>query len=129
MTRVIDAPRERVWTAWTDEQHLRKWWGPRGFTNPVCQFDAQAGGAIRIDMRAPDGTVYSMNGVVREIVPLQRLVFASAALDEKGVPLFEVLNTVSLADRGGKTRLILKSRVTAVHAATAVKYLKGMKQG
>ena len=57
ITRVFDAPREVVFKAWTDPQLLAQWWGPKGFTNPVCELDARPGGAIRVHMRGPDGTV------------------------------------------------------------------------
>src|ERR1700730_17678211 len=103
ITRVFDAPREVVFKAWTDPKQLAQWWGPHGFTNPVCELDARPGGAIRIHMRGPDGTVYPMTGVYKEIGEPERLVFTSAALDEKGNPLFEVLNTVTFAQQGGHT--------------------------
>ena len=67
-TRVFDVPRALVSTAWTDPKHLAQWWGPDGFTNPVCKLDVRVGGKIRIDMRAADGVVHRMNGVFREIV-------------------------------------------------------------
>ena len=49
ISRVFDAPRERVWKAWTEAERLKQWWGPAGFTNPVCKVDARQGGAIRIE--------------------------------------------------------------------------------
>ena len=103
ITRVFDAPREVGWKAWTDPKKMAQWWGPHGFTNPVCELDARPGGQIRVDMRGPDGTVYPMTGVYREITPPERLVFTSAASDEEGNPLFEVLNTVTFAEQSGKT--------------------------
>ena len=78
--RVFDAPRELVFKAWTDTKHMAQWWGPNGFTNPVCELDVRAGGAMRIDLRAPNGVVYPMKGVFREVVEPQRLVFTSVAL-------------------------------------------------
>jgi uncharacterized protein YndB with AHSA1/START domain len=111
LTRVVDAPRDLVFKAWTEPGRVARWWGPRGFTNPVCELDARPDGAIRIDMRAPNGTVYPMSGVFNEIVPPERLVFTSAALDARGRPLFEILNTVTFADRGGRTALTLEARV------------------
>ena len=54
ITREFDAPRELVFQAWTDPKHLAEWWGPRGFTNPVCQWDARPGGKIYDVMRAQD---------------------------------------------------------------------------
>ena len=94
LTRVFNAPRERVWKAWTDPNQVAQWWGPAGFTNPRCEVDVRPGGVLRIDMRGPDGTVYPMSGVYREVVSPERLVFTGSALDEKGKPLFEVLNTI-----------------------------------
>jgi uncharacterized protein YndB with AHSA1/START domain len=58
-------------------------------------------------MRSPDGTIHPMTGVFQEIVEPERLVFTSSALDKNGDPLFEVLNTVTFADEGGKTKLTL----------------------
>jgi uncharacterized protein YndB with AHSA1/START domain len=51
LTRLVRAPRELVWQAWTDVERLREWWGPKVFTNPRCEIDVRVGGAIRIDMR------------------------------------------------------------------------------
>src|SRR3546814_19625484 len=73
-TRHVAAPREQVFALWTKTEHLAKWWGPAGFTNPVCELDARPDGRLTIDMTAPDGTVYPMGGVVEEILPPQRLV-------------------------------------------------------
>jgi len=128
LTRVFDAPRELVFKAWTDPKRVAQWWGPHGFTNPVCELDARPGGAIRIHMRGPDGTVYPMTGVYQEVVEPERLVFTSAALDEKGHPLFEVLTTVTFAEQGAKTKQILRARVIK-STAQAAPYLAGMEAG
>jgi uncharacterized protein YndB with AHSA1/START domain len=127
-TRIFDAPREVVFQAWTDPERLQRWWGPKGFTNPVCEVDVRPGGAILIHMRAPDGTVYPMTGVFHEIVKPERLVFTSGALDPKGEPLFEVLNTVTFAEENGKTKLTLHARVTMARGGAA-QHLAGMEQG
>jgi uncharacterized protein YndB with AHSA1/START domain len=128
LKRVFNAPRERVWKAWTDPKRLAQWWGPRGFTNPLCEADVRPGGAIRIDMRGPDGTVYPMTGVYREVVASERLVFTVSALDEKGRPLFEVLNTLTFAKQGGKTLLTVRAQVVN-KTAGADAYLEGMEEG
>ena len=128
ITRVFDALRSLIFKAWVDPKHLAQWWGPHGFTNPVCELDVRPGGAIRIHMRGPDGTVYPMTGVYREIVEPERLVFTSAALDQEGQPLFEVLNTVIFAKQGGKTTLTTKARVVKSNDGAAP-YLKGMEAG
>ena len=62
VTRVFDAPRELVFTMWTDPEHMAQWWGPQGFTNPVCEMDVRVGGAIRIHMRGPDGDFFLRRG-------------------------------------------------------------------
>ncbi len=128
LTRVFDAPRELVFKVWTDPKHVAQWWGPRGFTNPVCELDLRPGGAILIHMRSPDGIVYPMTGVFQEVVPPERLVFTSAALDSDGNPMFEVLTTVTFAEEGGKTKQILRARVIK-KTAQAAPYLAGMEQG
>jgi len=128
MTRVFDAPRELVFKAWTETKHVAQWWGPKGFTNPVCEMDVRAGGAIRIHMRAPDGVVYPMTGVFQEIAGPERLVFMCSALDDKGNSMFDVLSTVTFVDQRGKTALTLQLRVIQATAA-APQYLKGMEMG
>jgi uncharacterized protein YndB with AHSA1/START domain len=79
-------------------------------------------------MRGPDGTIYPMSGVYQEIVEPERLVFTSIALDEAGNPLFENLNTVNFAERGGKTTITLHTRVMK-STDNALQYLKGMEIG
>jgi uncharacterized protein YndB with AHSA1/START domain len=133
LTRVFGAPRNLVFRAWTDAQHMARWWGPRGFTNPVCELEVRPGGLLRIDMRGPDGTVYPMKGVFHEIVESERLTFTSTALeDEDGKPLFEILNTVSFEDYNGLTKLTLRALlVTKGFKLTpqAAAALSGMEQG
>jgi len=128
ITRVFDAPRELVFKAWTDTRHMAQWWGPKGFTNPVCELDVRAGGAIRIHMRAPNGVVYPMSGVFEEISEPERLVFVSSALDEHGNSMFDVRNTVTFTEQRGKTVLTLQARVIKA-TAQAPQYLKGMEAG
>ena len=91
LTRVFRAPRALVFQAWTDPKHLSQWWGPKGFTNPVCEEDARVGGALRIVMRAPDGAEYPMIGVFREVVAPERLVFTNSPVDAAGQPLMDGL--------------------------------------
>ena len=128
ITRVFDAPRALVFKAWTDANELAQWWGPKGFTNPVCELDVRAGGAIRIHMRSPDGSVYPMKGEFREIVPPERLVFTNIAVDAADKPIIEGLTTVTFIERGGKTTMTLQTRGRAV-VDYAVGYLQGMEMG
>jgi uncharacterized protein YndB with AHSA1/START domain len=128
ITRVFDAPRALVFEAWIDPRHLAQWWGPQGFTIPVCEFDARVGGALRIHMRGPDGTVYPMKGVIQEIVAPERLVFTNIAVDASGKHVLEGLTTVAFAEERGKTKMTLHTRAAAV-AEVGVGYLQGMEMG
>jgi uncharacterized protein YndB with AHSA1/START domain len=124
MTRTFDAPRALVFKAWTDPSHVQQWWGPRGFTNPRCDWDARPGGAIHVDMRAPDGTVYPMPGTFHEVVPPERIVFSSSAVDGA----LEVLTTVTFADEGAKTKMTLEAIVVKA-SDEAADALSGMREG
>ena len=126
--RKFDAPRELVFKAWTDPKMLSEWWGPRGFTNPVCDWDVRPGGRIHDVMRAPNGTDYPMGGEFREVTPPERLVFTTGALDEKGVLLFEFLHTAIFTERDGKTDLLLRS-VVIMTTPDAARYIGGFEAG
>src|SRR5216684_1577276 len=128
LTRVFDAPRELLFKAWTDPKFVAIWWGPHQFTNPVCELDVRPGGAILIHMRGPDGTVYPMTGVFQEVVEPERIVFTSAALDDKGNPMFEVLTTVTFTEQNGKTKQTMRARVIKM-TPQAAPYVAGMEQG
>jgi uncharacterized protein YndB with AHSA1/START domain len=128
ITRIFDAPRALVFKAWTDAAMLAQWWGPKGFTNPVCEIDARVGGAIRIHMRSPDGAVYPMKGEIRELVPPERLVFTNIAVDAEGNAIIDGFTTVRFADEGGKTKLTLQTRGSAL-VDYAAAYLQGMETG
>ena len=128
LIHVYDAPRALVFEAWTDPRHLARWWGPKGFSNPVCEVDARVGGKLRIVMRAPDGNDYPMRGVFREVVRPERLVFTNIAVDEKDQPIIDGLTTVTFAEEGGKTKITVRTRGKAVKPV-AVQYLQGMEMG
>jgi uncharacterized protein YndB with AHSA1/START domain len=129
ITRVFNAPRELVFKAWIDRGQVAQWWGPKGFKSSIYDWDARPGGAIRIDMIGPDGVVYPMGGVFREIVEPERLVFITTALeDERGNPGLENVNTVTFAEHNGKTKLTL--HVVVIKATQeAAGALAGMEQG
>ncbi len=128
LTRVFDAPRAIVWEAWTNPRHLAQWWGPHEYTAPRAEIDLRPGGALRIDMRGPDGSVQAVTGAVRDVRPLERLVFTTRLTDEHGGVFVEILNTVTLADRNGRTTLRLEARVLQA-APEAAGPLAGMEEG
>ena len=101
--RVFDAPRERVWKAWTDPEQLKQWSAPGGFTIPLSEGDLRPGGSWQATMVKPDGTELRPGGKYREIVEPERLVFTHAWYDENAVPGPETFVTVTLKDRSEKT--------------------------
>jgi uncharacterized protein YndB with AHSA1/START domain len=126
--RVFDMPPDIVFQAWTQPEHLARWWGPKGFTNPICEVDLRVGGAWHIVMCAPDGAEYPCGGVYREIVKPERLVFTNLALDKDGNPIIDGLTTVTFAAHGAKTKLTLRTRATAL-VSYAAQMLDGMEAG
>ncbi|HEY3359181.1 MAG TPA: SRPBCC domain-containing protein [Polyangia bacterium] len=100
LTRVFDAPRARVFDAWTRPEHLARWWGPQGFTLPTCKVDLRPGGAFRFVMRGPDGTDYPFEGEYRDVDPPGRLMFTGTIDD---VPGHEVMTTVTFDEAAGTT--------------------------
>jgi uncharacterized protein YndB with AHSA1/START domain len=125
ITRIFDAPRSRVFAAWTDAEHLAHWFGPKSFTVPSCETDPRPGGAFRVCMRSPQGDDYWVRGVFREFVAPERLVIACIAEGEGGFARLEEVIEVTLAEHDGKTRVTLN--VTASGATDeAAAILEGM---
>jgi uncharacterized protein YndB with AHSA1/START domain len=124
ITRVFDAPRELVFRAWTEPEHLVRWWGPNGFTTPVCKIDLRPGGVWHICMRAADGRDYWSKGIYREIIAPERIVTTDFFSDEDGnlvqpaqygLPAdwpAEMLLTVTFAEQDGKTKLTVRQSVS-----------------
>jgi uncharacterized protein YndB with AHSA1/START domain len=111
ISRLIDAPRRLVFKAWTEPEHVARWWGPRGFSTTYCKMDIRPGGAFRFCMRSPEGNDLWKQGVFREIVVPERIVFTFAWADADGNPGHEVLTTVTFAEHGAKTKLTLRQAV------------------
>ena len=111
ITRVFDAPRSLVFKAWTEPEHMARWWGPRGFKSTVLKNDLRPGGAYRIHMLGPDGDHWTQ-GVYREVVPPERLVMVGSWADAQGNPTRpETTLTLLFEDLGGKTKLTLHNAV------------------
>ena len=105
ITRVFDAPRSLVYKIWTQPLHMKNWWGPRGYTTLSCEVDLRPGGAWRVASRHSDGSETAEQGVFREIVEPERLVFTHAWEDQEGRPGHETLVTVTFVEHDGKTKL------------------------
>lgn len=78
LERLVDAPRELVWAAWTEPQHVKKWFTPAPWSTAECEIDLRPGGIFRTIMRSPEGQDYTAEGCYLEVVPLDRLVWTSA---------------------------------------------------
>ena len=84
ITRVFDAPRELVWKAWTDPDYVMQWWGPQGFTAPVCTMDLRVGGKFLVCMQSPDGQKFWNGGEYHEIVLHEKIVSSMYFSDSDG---------------------------------------------
>lgn len=120
ISRIFDAPRKLVFKAWTQPEHLTRWWGPRGYTTPTCEMEVRVGGALRLCMRPAEGNVFWMRGSFREVIEPERLVFTAIDNDK---PATETLIVVTFEDLDGKTRLTM--RQTFADAETS----RGAKEG
>jgi uncharacterized protein YndB with AHSA1/START domain len=122
ISRTFDAPRKLVWQAWTDPKQMAQWWGPKNFTNPVCELDVRVDGAYRMTMRSPDGSEYPLHGFYREIVEPERLVYTmeitdhpiewfdqvDPARDKTKPPKVAFIQMATFEDLGCKTKLTVK---------------------
>jgi uncharacterized protein YndB with AHSA1/START domain len=111
LTRVLDAPRVRVFEAWTIPQQIAQWWGPEGFTTEHCEMDIRHGGSYRMSMRSADGVVYWKRGTYQEIVAPERIVFTFAWEDDSGQPGHQTIVTVMFEELGDRTRVTLRQAV------------------
>jgi uncharacterized protein YndB with AHSA1/START domain len=121
ITRIFNAPREQVWKAWTDPEHLKKWWGPAGYSCPDCTIDFRVGGKYLFSMQDSKGNKIWSTGEYREIIHPEKIVCTDSFADENGnvvssehygmygVPM-EMIVTVILEDENGKTKM------TMIHA-------------
>lgn len=125
ITRVFDAPRTRVWGAWTSCEHLPHWLlGPEDWTMPVCEIDLRPGGANRFVWRRADGTEMEIRSVYREVVPPERLVYT----ESWGGDWPETLDTLILSEENGKTTSTLIMLFPSEKARDAA-LESGMKDG
>ena len=117
ISRVFDAPRDRVWAAWTEVEHVKRWWGPRGFTVVHCTLDLRPDGKGLYCLRGPDGKDMWGRFVYREIRKPERLVWINSFSDKDGGltthPMNpdwprEMLTTVSFEAQGTKTRVTIE---------------------
>jgi len=118
--RTFNAAVDLIWQMWTDPEHFKKWYGPKGFTVPVAEMDLLVGGKRLICMESPDGSMKMWTiGEYTEIVPNERLVYTESPADENGnvvspsamgmpdgYPATTEV-TVLLEDHGGRTKMVM----------------------
>ncbi|KFL26717.1 polyketide cyclase [Devosia sp. 17-2-E-8] len=111
LTRLIDAPRERVFAAWTQPDLLKQWFAPRPWSTPVAELDVRTGGWNYVVMRDQDGNDYPNRGMYLEVVPNEKIVFTDAYTGDwqpSDKPFFTAVLTFE--DEGGKTRYTARAR-------------------
>ena len=116
LTRQLDAPRELVWRAWTEPEHLIRWWGPDSFTNTFHEIDFRTGGVWRFIMHGPDGTDYENYVHFLEVVPLERMVY------DQGTSADNVMHSsrVTFEEADGGTLVTLRVVFPTAEARDAV---------
>jgi uncharacterized protein YndB with AHSA1/START domain len=105
LRRVLPAPADAVFDAWTRPELMMRWLAPKSMTTPAVSVDLREGGAYRVEMEGPDGARYVATGTYLEIVPAERLVFTWGW---EGPDRRETLVTVELHGRGEQTELVLR---------------------
>jgi uncharacterized protein YndB with AHSA1/START domain len=105
--REFDAPRDLVFSAWTDPKHLAQWWGPNGFTTTTHSFDMRPGGVWRFVMHGPDGRDYQNRITYEDVVPPERIVYRHGGGGEDVEPV-QFKTTVTFEDLGAKTRITMR---------------------
>jgi uncharacterized protein YndB with AHSA1/START domain len=117
VTRFFDAPRELVYSAWTDPKQVAQWFPPKDFTAPVCDVDPRPGGVFRVVMKGPEGEPFNGaefpgEGVFTEVVPNERLAFTFAGEGDNPPP--PILMTVLFEDEGDKTKVTVHQTAETV---------------
>jgi uncharacterized protein YndB with AHSA1/START domain len=107
ISRIIDAPREDVFRAWTEPEQIRIWWGPGAFTCPEAAVDLRPGGSYRFAMQPTEGDRFIVGGTYREVQPPARLVYTWRWETGPAADGSESLVTVEFLDKGERTELVL----------------------
>ena len=108
ITRLLKAPRAKLWGAWTDPKMLKEWWCPKPWTTEVRAFELRPGGHFHTVMRGPDGGTSDNPGSFLEVLPQQRLVFTSMLVGgwRPNTPWMPFTAIVTMADEAGGTRYV-----------------------
>ncbi len=135
IARVFNAPRDMVWQVWTNCEHLKHWWGPKGWSLPVCKLDFRVGGVWHYCMEGtmPDGSVVKSWGraTYREIVKPEHIVYDDTFSDEVGTvneSMAQMMITLTFADVDGKTEVTSRTLFESADQLQSIIDM-GMEQG
>ena len=124
ITRILNAPVELVWEAWTKPEHIANWWGPNGFTNTITKMDIRPGGEWNLVMHGPDGTDYKNKSIFKEVIPLEKISYEHVA------PHF--IATITFEEQGEQTHLkwhmLFDTREQFIQVVKTFKADEGLKQ-
>jgi uncharacterized protein YndB with AHSA1/START domain len=126
-TRLLDAPRQLVWSVWTDPKHLSQWWGPNGFRTTTSAFEFKAGGVWRFVMHGPNGRDYQNRITFDEIVKPERIAYHHGGDDD--VEPVQFRTVVTFDDLGAKTRVTLRGVFSSAEERKRVIWEYGADKG
>ena len=107
ITRTFNAPRDLVWKMFTEPGHIKRWWGPKGFTTPVCEIDLRVGGIWHYVLRSPDGFEFAVDQIYHEIKAPERIVYGQSAATPESE---ETTHTLTFEQLDGQTKVTLISQ-------------------
>ena len=128
LTRTVAASRQQVWDAWTKPEQFAEWFAPETFTVPEIEADPQIGGKLYLEMEDSNGVRYPMSGIYQVVDEPEKLVMINSPLDAEGKALFEIEQSVTLAEADGQTTMTVTNKVLSA-TQDAAPYLAGMKEG
>lgn len=113
ISRVVDAPRDLVFEAFTNPKHLTRFWGPKGFDCTDCKVDLRVGGSFSILMRGPDGNSYPAVGIYEEVTPPEQIVYSGTANEGHpcggGIPPRSTVTMRFTEEGAKKTKIVVHS--------------------
>lgn len=125
VTRMLNAPIDLIWEAWTKPEHVAQWWGPNGFTNTITAMDMKPGGEWNLVMHGPDGIDYKNKSIFKEIILLKKIVY-----EHVSTPKFTT--TIEFEEQGDTTflnwHMLFETKEQLIQVLKTFKADEGLKQ-
>ncbi|MFD2872472.1 SRPBCC family protein [Mucilaginibacter ximonensis] len=125
ITKLLDAPVELVWEAWSNPEHICNWWGPDGFTCTISKMELRPEGEWHLVLHGPDGIDYKNRSIFKEIIPQQKISYW-----HESAPHF--MGTITFEDRGEQTfltwRMLFDTKEEFIQTVKVFKADQGLKQ-